>query len=144
MKLFEIKTTEYSGQQKYSNRHLVAAKDINHARKLARQYFKKCYRNKQNCCINLNYPDRFHYMDNCVILEINSIAETTFEKWEDRQVRLYSINELPKALVSCKKCGRLLEACEHILHCLDVGGEQSRQFADEIAYLKNIIKEARR
>jgi hypothetical protein len=144
MKLFEIRTTEYNGQQKYPNRHLVAAKHINHARKLARQYFKKCYRYNQNCCINLDYPDRFHYMDNCVILEINSVAETTFEKWKARQVRLHSINELPKALVSCKRCELLLAACEHIRDCLDVGGEQSRQFANEIAYLKKVIKEGRK
>jgi len=144
MKLFEVRTIEYSGQQKYSNRHLVAAKDISHAGKLARQYFKKCYRYKQNCCVNLNYPDRFHYMNNCVILEIDSIAETTFEKWKDRQVRLYSINRLPKAMLSCQRCGALLAACEHIRDCLDVGGEQSRQFADEIRYLKKVIREIRR
>lgn len=82
-------------------------------------------------------------MNNCVFLEINGIAETTFGKWKDRQVRLHSINELPKALVSCQRCEALLAACKHIRDCLDVGGEQSRQFADEITYLKKIIKEAR-
>jgi hypothetical protein len=38
----------------------------------------------------------------------------------------------------------LLTACEYIRDCLDVGGEQSRQFAEEIAYLRKVIREARR
>jgi hypothetical protein len=44
----------------------------------------------------------------------------------------------------CPRCKALLNACEHIRDCLDVGGEQSRQFAEEIAYLKKVIKDARR
>jgi hypothetical protein len=44
---------------------------------------------------------------------------------------------------SCKRCKALLQACEYILNCLNVGGEQSRQFAEEIAYLKKVIRENR-
>lgn len=44
---------------------------------------------------------------------------------------------------SCKRCRALLQACEYILNCLNVGGEQSRQFAEEIAYLKKVIRENR-
>jgi len=144
MKLFEIRTTEYNGQQKYPNRHLVAAKHINHARKLARQYFKKWYEDDQDCHIDPDDPNKFEFMDGSIILKIDSIGETTLEDWTNRQIQLNSINRLPKTQVSCKRCELLLAACEHIRDCLDVGGEQSRQFADEIAYLKNIIKETRR
>ncbi|MEN6383640.1 MAG: hypothetical protein ABFD79_00410 [Phycisphaerales bacterium] len=46
----------------------------------------------------------------------------------------------PNAEHPVRKCTILLEACKHILDCLDVGGEQSRQFADEITYLKNALR----
>jgi hypothetical protein len=141
MKLFEIRTTEYNGQQEYSNSHLLAAKDIGHARKLARQYFEKWYEDDQDYHIDPDDPNKFEFLDGCIILKINSIAETTLEDWKDRQVQLNSINRLPKAMLSCQRCRALLAACEHIRDCLNVGGEQSRQFADEIAYLKKIIKE---
>jgi len=144
MRLYEVKTTEYNGQQEYSNSHLLAAKDISHARKLARRYFEKWYEDNQDCHIDPDDPNRFEFLDGCIILKIDSIAETNLEDWKDRQVRLNSINRLPKGKTSCQKCELLLSACEHIRDCLDVGGEQSRQFADEIAYLKKVIKEARR
>ena len=144
MKLFEIRTTEYNGQQEYSNSHLLAAKDISHARKLARAYFEKWYEDNQDCHIDPDDPNKFEFLDGSIILKIDNIAETTLEEWKDRHVRLNSINRLPKAQLSCKRCELLLSACEHIRDCLDVGSEQSRQFADEITYLKKIIKEARR
>jgi hypothetical protein len=50
---------------------------------------------------------------------------------------------MPSKKQSCKKCKALLQACEYILNCLNVGGEQSRQFAEEIAYLRKTIREAR-
>ena len=144
MKLFEVRTTEYNGQQEYSNSHLLAAKDTGHARKLARQYFEKWYEDDQDCHIDPDDPNRFEFLYGCITLKIDSIAETTLEDWKDRQVRLSSINRLSKALLSCKRCKLLLCACEHIRDCLDVGSEQSRQFAEEIAYLKKVIKEAHR
>jgi hypothetical protein len=144
MKIYEVRTTEYNSQQEYSSSHLLAAKDIGHARKLARAYFEKWYEDDQDSHIDPDDLNRFEFLGGSIILKIDSIAETTLEEWKDRQVQLNSINRLPKAKSSCKRCGRLLEACEHIRDCLDVGGEQSRQFADEIAYLKKVIKEASR
>ena len=44
----------------------------------------------------------------------------------------------------CKKCRALLGACNYIMDCLNVGGEQSRQFAEEIAYLRKVIRENRK
>jgi hypothetical protein len=51
---------------------------------------------------------------------------------------------MPAKKHPCKKCKALLQACDYILDCLNVGGEQSRQFAGEIAYLKKTIREARK
>ena len=51
---------------------------------------------------------------------------------------------MPAKKQPCKKCRALLQACDYILNCLNVGGEQSRQFADEIAYLRKTIREARK
>jgi hypothetical protein len=49
---------------------------------------------------------------------------------------------MPAKKQPCKKCKELLRACEYTLDCLNVGGEQSRQFAEEIAYLRKVIREA--
>ena len=51
---------------------------------------------------------------------------------------------MPPKKHPCKKCRVLLQACDYILNCLNVGGEQSRQFAEEIAYLRKVIREARK
>lgn len=34
---------------------------------------------------------------------------------------------------------KMFDAIEEVLHSLDVGGEQSRQFAEEIKILRNVI-----
>jgi hypothetical protein len=51
---------------------------------------------------------------------------------------------MPPKKQPCKKCRALLQACDYILDCLNVGGEQSRQFAEEIAYLRKVIRENRK
>jgi len=51
---------------------------------------------------------------------------------------------MPAKKQPCKKCRALLQACDYILNCLNVGGEQSRQFAEEIAYLRKVIRENRK
>jgi hypothetical protein len=60
------------------------------------------------------------------------------------QAEMNKVDTLPKTRQPCKKCKALLQACDYILNCLNVGGEQSRQFADEIAYLRKTIREARK
>jgi hypothetical protein len=52
--------------------------------------------------------------------------------------------DIPAKKQPRKKCRALLQACDYILDCLNVGGEQSRQFAGEIAYLRKVIREARK
>jgi hypothetical protein len=51
---------------------------------------------------------------------------------------------MPAKKQTCRKCKALLQACDYILNCLNVGGEQSRQFAEEIAYLRKVIRENRK
>ena len=144
MRLFEVRTTEHNGEQEYWGSHLVAARDINQAKKLAREYFDKWYEDGKGHHASPDDPDRFEFIGGSIILEIDSITETTLENWTAKQVELNSIGKLPKALLSCRRCQTLLTACEYIRDCLDVGGEQSRQFAEEIAYLRKVIREAHR
>jgi hypothetical protein len=41
MKLYEIQATEYNGEQEYSQSKLFAARNISHARHIARDYFRQ-------------------------------------------------------------------------------------------------------
>jgi len=60
------------------------------------------------------------------------------------QVEMNKVDTPAKTKIACKKCKALLQCCEYILNCLNVGGEQSRQFAEEIAYLTKVLREARK
>lgn len=143
MRLYEVKTTEYNGEQEYSSSHLLAVQNADEACNLARDYFEKWYEDGDDQHADRDDPNRFEFIGGCIILEIDGITETTLERWKEQQVHLHSIGKLPKAKSAYKKCKALMAACKHIRDCLDVGGEQSRQFADEIAYLNKAIKEAK-
>lgn len=65
----------------------------------------------------------------------------------DNQVNLNDIKEIQQAkdaiaeYESAKEfCTKLRDACQQILETLDVGGEQSRQFSEEIEILKKALK----
>jgi len=143
MRLYEVKTTEYNGEQEYSNSHLLAARNMDEARDSARECFERWYEDGDDKHADPDDPNRFEFVGGSIILEIDSITETTLEHWKQEQVHLHSIGKLPKTKSAHKKCKALLAACEYIRDCLDVGGEQSRQFADEIEYLNRAIKEAK-
>ncbi len=87
--------------------------------------------------------NEFKFIGGSISLEIDTIAETTLERWKQQQVELHSINILPETKSAHEKLDALLEVCEYIRNCLDVGGEQSRQFAEEIACLSEAVKEAK-
>ena len=143
MRLYEVQATEYNGEQEYSNSHLIAAQNIGEAWKSTREYFEKWYEDSDDKHAVPNDPDRFEFIGGCIILKIDSITETTLERWKQQQVLLHSIGKLPRTKSAHKKCKALLAVCEYIRDGLDVGGEQSRQFAEEIAYLNKAIKEAK-
>jgi len=144
MELFEVTTTEHNGEQEYWGSHLVAARDIDQAKKRARKYFKNWYENSCDKRAKSDDPDSFEFMGGHILLTIDNVVETTLEDWVERQAELLSIGRLPRARFMCHRCKVLLNACQHVRDCLDVGGEQSRQFAEEIAYLKKAIRDARR
>ena len=143
MKLYEVRATEYNGEQEYSQSKLLAAENTDEAWNSAREYFEKWYEDGDDKHADSDDPNRFEFIGGCIILEIDSITETTLEHWKQQQVLLHSIGKLPRTKSAHKKCKALLAVCEYIRDCLDVGGEQSRQFADEIAYLNRAIKEAK-
>ena len=122
---------------------MLAARNICEARDSAREYSEKWYEDGDDKHADPDDPNRFEFVGGCIILKIDSITETTPERWKQQQVLLHSIGKLPRTKSSHKKCKALLIVCEHIRDCLDVGGEQSRQFADEIAYLNRAIKETK-
>jgi len=145
MRLYEVKATEYNGEQEYSQSQLLAAENIDHAWQIARDYFRQWYDDGDEPQEHdTDNPDEFEFIGGCIILKIDSITETTLERWKQQQVLLHSIGKLPRTKSAHKKCKALLAVCKHIRDCLDVGGEQSRQFADEIAYLNRAIKENKR
>ena len=133
-----MKTTEHNGEQEYWGSHLVAARDIDQAKKMARRYFEKWYEDGDDKhAAFLMIQTGLNLLAVVSSWEIDGVSETTVEGWKERQVALHSIGKLPKAKSSCKNCNMLLRAaCQHIRDCLDVGGEQSQQFADEITYLE--------
>jgi hypothetical protein len=144
MKLYEAQATEYNGEQQYCQSKLLAAENIDQAWQIARDYFRQWYDDGDEPQEhNTDNPNEFEFIGGCIILKIDSIAETTLERWEKQQVHMHSIGKLPRSKSAHKKCKTLLVVCEYIRDCLDVGGEQSRQFAEEIAYLNKAIKEAR-
>ncbi len=143
MKLYEVRATEYNGEQEYSQSKLLAAENTDEAWNSAREYFEKWYEDGDDKHADSDDPNRFEFIGGCIILKIDSITKTTLERWKQQQVHLHSIGKLPRTKSAHKKYKALLAVCKHMRDCLDVGGEQSRQFADEIAYLNRAIKEAK-
>jgi len=143
MRLYEVQATEYNGEQEYSQSKLLAAENIDRAWQIARDYFRQWYDDGDEPEEhNTDNPDEFEFLNGCIRLRIDSITETTLERWKQQQVLLHSIGKLPITKSAHKKCQALLAVCEHIRDSLDVGGEQSRQFAEEIKMLKDALKTA--
>ena len=116
MKLYEVQTTEYNGEQEYSQRKLLAAKNIKHARQIARDYFKQWYDDGEEPQDHkTDNPDEFEFISGCIRFKIQSVQKTTIDKWIKAQTTLHSITELPDELVKtsiAKAVTQLLEACK--------------------------------
>jgi hypothetical protein len=116
LKLFEVQATEYNGEQEYSQSKLIAARNIKHARQLARDYFRRWYDDGDKPRDhNTGNPDEFEFICGCIRLRIKSIAKTTIDEWIKTQISLHSISELPDNLkttrITCSSA-ELLEACK--------------------------------
>jgi len=67
----------------------------------------------------------------------------------DDQINIGDVEEIQQAKDAIAKyspaeipCTKLRNACQQMLGTLDIGGEQARQFAEEIAMLKDVLKAA--
>ena len=116
MKLYEVQATEYNGEQEYSQSKLLAAKNIKHARHIAREYFRQWYNDGDELQDhNTDNPDEFEFIGGCIRLNIRSVQETTLDEWIKTQIKLYSISELPDELRItriARSAAELLEACK--------------------------------
>jgi len=100
MKLYEVRTTEYNGEQEYSQSKLLAAENTDRAWHIARGYFRQWYDDgdepKEHDTDN---PDEFGFINGCIRLRIKGVQETTLDEWINTQVRLHSISTLPEELI---------------------------------------------
>ena len=116
MKLYEVQATEYNGEQEYFQSQLLAARNIKHARQLARDYFRHWYDDGDKPQDhNTDTPDEFEFICGCIRLRIKSVAETTIDEWLKSQISLHSISELPDELMKTRiasSAAELLEACK--------------------------------
>ena len=117
MYLYEVQATEYNSRQEYSQSKLIAAENIEQARKIARDYFSQWYDDDDLENHNISNPDEFEFACGSIKLKINSIEKIAFDKWIKNQITLHSISELPQELTKTKiTCSsvELLEACRNI------------------------------
>jgi len=155
MKLFEVQATEYNGEQEYSQTKLIAARNIKHARQLARDYFRQWYDDgDEPQDHNTDNHDEFEFICGCIRLRIKSVQKTTIDKWMKSQIALHSIAELPDELMTTmisRSGADLLEACKvltsytmDLLYRLDdqvnLGDvEEIQQAKDAIAKYTSVI-----
>ena len=155
MKLFEVQATEYNGEQEYSQTKLIAARNIKHARQIARDYFRQWYDDGDKPQDhNTNNPDEFEFICGCIRLRIKSVRKTTIDEWIKTQITLHSISELPDELMTtriARSAAELLEACKvltsytmDLLYRLDnqvnLGDvEEIQQAKDAIAKYTSVI-----
>ena len=116
MKLYEVQATEYNGEQEYSQSKLLAARNINHARQTARDYFRQWYDDGDKPRDhNTDNPDEFEFICGCIRLKIKSVQKTTLDEWIKTQITLHSISDLPDELMTTSITGSaadLLKACK--------------------------------
>jgi len=94
MKLFEIHSIEYNGEHEYNNSHILAAKNIDEAWQIAREYFSQWY-GGESTEYKMDNPNSFIYYDGSIGLEIISVDETTIKEWVQNQIISHSIGTLP-------------------------------------------------
>lgn len=100
MKLFEVRTTEYNDGQEYSQSKLLAAKNIEQAWQIARDYFRGwCNDGEKPQDHNTGNPDKFEFFGGDIGLKIKSTQQTTLDEWAKMQIMLHSISELPEELI---------------------------------------------
>ena len=100
MKLYEVQATEYNGEQEYFQSKLLAAENIDHAWQIARDYFRQWYDDGDEPQEHdTDNPDEFEFINGCIRLRIQGLAETTLDEWIKTQIMLHSIGALPEDLI---------------------------------------------
>ena len=154
-KIYEVQATEYNGEQEYSQSELLAARNIKHARQIARDYFRQWYDDGDQLREhNTDNPDEFEFVGGCIRLRIKNVRKTTLNEWIKTQITLHSIAELPDKLITTgitRSAAELLEACKvltsytmDLLYRLDnqvnLGDvEEIQQAKDAIAKYTSVI-----
>jgi hypothetical protein len=116
MKLYEAQATEYNGEQEYSQIKLLAARNIKHARRITRDYFRQWYDDGDEPeDHNTDNPDEFEFISGCIRLKIQSVEKISIDQWIKKQITLHSITNLPEKLITTRitrSASELLEACK--------------------------------
>ena len=100
MKLYEVRATEYNGEQEYSQSKLLAAENVDEAWQIVRDYFSQWYDDGDEPEEHdTDNPDEFGFINGCIRLRIKGVQETTLDEWINTQVRLHSISTLPEELI---------------------------------------------
>jgi hypothetical protein len=155
MKLYEVQATEYNGEQEYFQSKLLAAKNIEHARQIARDYFRHWYDDGDKPQKhNTSNPDEFEFNCGCIRLRIKSVQETILDEWIRMQITLHNITDMPDELMTTRiasSAARLLEACKvltsytiDLLYRLDnqvniADIEEIQQAKDAIAKFSSVV-----
>jgi hypothetical protein len=115
LKLYEVYATEYNGEQEYFQSKLLAAKNIKHARQIARDYFRQWYDDGDKPQEhNTDNPDQFEFINGCIRLRIKSVQKVALDDWIRKQIVLNNITEMPDELMTTEiasSSAQLFEAC---------------------------------
>ncbi|OHB52631.1 MAG: hypothetical protein A2Y12_03685 [Planctomycetes bacterium GWF2_42_9] len=90
--LFEVRSVEDNGEQEYSYSHLVRAKDIDEATRIARVFFNTWYCDDHMDHSPPNHPDYFEF-DNGIRVRIKSVTPTTEKQWIKAMLTQYTISK---------------------------------------------------
>jgi hypothetical protein len=116
LKLYEVRATEYNGEQEYFQSKLLAAKNTRHARKIARDYFRQWYDDGDKPSEhNTKNPDEFKFICGCIRLKIKSVQRIILDDWIRMQITLNNITDMPDKLMTTRiasSSAELLEACK--------------------------------
>ena len=116
MKLYEVQATEFNGEQAYSKSKLLAARNIKHARQLARDYFQLWYDDGEDPkSRNTGNIDEFEFLGGGIRLRIDSVREIIIDDWIADEISSHSISKLPDELMTTQNMRsalELLEACK--------------------------------
>jgi len=101
MKLYEVDVTEDADLKDYDYSYLLAARTLEHAWQLAREYFLEEYVDDDDGKFHSNRtddPNRFEC--SCGFAEeINAIREISFDAWIQSQVETFRLSCIPDYLL---------------------------------------------